>query len=788
MNKLRKYEKVLELPKVLNMLANEAYCDETKEKALDILPSYSYEETISLLKETEDAYILIARFGSPSFGRIQNIVNAMVRARSGGILTMAELLKVGEALRVFRSVREWRSKSQGVETSLDTYFNKIIPNKYFEDKINSSIISEDEMADTASPNLADIRRKIRSASSRVRSQLDKIIRSSRYQKYLQDSIITIRDGRFVVPVKSEYRNEIQGLVHDTSASGATVFIEPISVVETNNDIKILLSQEKDEIEKIIAELSKQAGDFSETIINSYKSIIKLDLVFAKAQLAYKMKASVPIINQEGKINLKRARHPLIKNDKIVPIDINLGNEFDVLVITGPNTGGKTVSIKTIGLFVLMAMCGLMVPASDNSQISVFNKVLVDIGDEQSIEQSLSTFSSHMINTIEIINESDQNSLVIFDELGAGTDPTEGAALAVAILETIREKGSKIAATTHYSELKEYALKTEKVENACCEFDVNTLKPTYKLLIGIPGSSNAFEISKRLGMGNDVIEKAKLFIADDKNRFEEIIKTIEKTKNNLDKDKQETANLKIEAMELKNEAERQRNKINNEAQREIEKAKEKAAQMLRKASMQVDELLDQLNEIKKNNSNSQEDRAKLKAALKDLEKTVDPINKKDNTDYKLPRKLKVGDSVLIFDIDKEAEVIEEEDSSGKVLVQAGIIKTRVPISNLRLIENKPKAKAINRGGRRNVKSIADREASLSIDLRGKTALEAIIELDTFIDNAMLSNVNQITIIHGKGTGVLRKEIQSHLKRHPSIKSYRLGVFGEGEAGVTIAELK
>ncbi len=787
MNNKRKYEEILELPKVLNMLSNQAHCERTKEMALSILPTYSYEETLTLLNETNDAHMLIARFGSPSFGMISDITNSAARAKSGGMLTMGELLKIGEALRVFRSIKEWKARCENVETSLDIYFEKIIPNRYFEDKIISSILSDDEMADTASQALADIRRKIRSASSRVRSQLDKMIHSSKYQKYLQDPIVTIRDGRFVVPVKSEYRSEIAGLVHDTSASGATVFIEPLSVVETNNDIKVLLSKEKAEIERILTGLSSEAGDFSVSIITSYNATLDIDLILAKAQLAYKMKASLPIINNEGKINLIKARHPLIKDDKIVPININLGDKFDTLVITGPNTGGKTVSIKTIGLFTLMAMCGLMIPASDNSSISIFDKVLVDIGDEQSIEQSLSTFSSHMTNTIEIIKEADHNSLVIFDELGAGTDPTEGAALAMAILETIKEKGSKIVATTHYAELKEYALQEDRVENACCEFDVNTLKPTYKLLIGIPGSSNAFAISQKLGMEKYVVDKARSFIADDKNKFDEVIKTIEATRNQLEEEKQEALKLKIEAQKIKEESIKQYEKIKSLAQSEIDAAKQKASRMLDKATLQVNELLEQINKIKKNNNVSQEDRTLLKAKLKELQNTADPIEKKNLGDYKLPRKLKKGDTVLICDMDKEAEVLEEPDSSNKVLVQAGIIKTRVNLSNLRLIE-KPKTKVTSQRGRRNVQSISQRSANLELDLRGKNALDAIIDLDYFIDNAILLNVSQLTVIHGKGTGVLRKEVHAHLKKHPAVKSYRLGVFGEGEAGVTIVELK
>lgn len=788
MRQLNKHEKTLELPKILKMLSEEASCEETKEKAMQIIPYYSFEEAEKSLQKTSEAHMLVGRFGSPFFGKMKPIEHFLIRAQSGGMLTMGELLKIGEALRVFRSLKEWRNRSKGTKTSLDFYFESIHANKYFEEKIQTSIVSEEEMADNASPELSTIRRKIKASCAKVRQQLDKIIHSSTYQKFLQDPIITMREGRFVVPVKSEYRGEVAGLVHDTSSSGSTVFIEPMSVVTINNEIKVLQSKETAEIERVLFALSGEAGNFAESMINGYHAAIALDLVFAKANLAYRMKATLPRMNETGRIVLKKARHPLIDKDKIVPIDITLGIEFDTLVITGPNTGGKTVTLKTIGLLTLMAMCGMLVPSGEESELSVFNCILSDIGDEQSIEQSLSTFSSHMINIIGIMKQADSGSLVLLDELGAGTDPVEGAGLAMAILESLREKCAKIVATTHYAELKEYALKTEKVENACCEFDVETLRPTYRLRIGIPGRSNAFAISERLGLNAQTVEKAKRFVSAEKNQFEEIVSKLEKTRQELEQEREQVQALSAEARKAEQKAKEESEKIRKQAQNEIEQAKRKARELLDRTRAQTDALLEELSEIRKKNKQlSAEEKTRLKAGIRELENTVDPIERKNQEEYRLPRKLKVGDTVLIFDIDKKATVLEKEDQSGNVMVQAGIIKTRVPVSNLRLLDEKL-AKATPQRMTRTVQSRANRNVQTELDLRGKTALEAILELDQFIDHAQLSGVDQLTVIHGKGTGVLRKEVQAHLKNHPAVKSFRLGVFGEGESGVTIVQLK
>ena len=692
-------------------------------------------------------------------------------------------------MRIIRSVKEWHSKFASMETTLDGYFSGLVSNKFLEEKITNAIISEDEISDKASSTLADIRRKIRTASSKAREVLDKIIHSTQYLKYLQDAIVTQRDGRYVVPVRSECRGNVPGLVHDTSASGATVFIEPMGVVQANNDIKLLRSKEDDEIERILFELSANAGDFADAIITSYKNLAILNFVFAKANLAYNMRASMPIMNDRGIVDLKQARHPIIDKDKVVPVDIVLGKNFDTLVITGPNTGGKTVTLKTLGLLTLMAMCGLLVPCADNSELSVFRRVLVDIGDEQSIEQSLSTFSAHMTNIIQIIKLANSGSLVLIDELGAGTDPVEGAALAISILEKLRDKHAKIASTTHYAELKEFALRTEGVENACCEFDVTTLRPTYRLLIGVPGKSNAFAITKRLGMDDEIVERAKELVSSESRQFEDVVGTLEKRRQSLEKQIENANRLTAKANTEKQKAENEIRRAKENAEREIERAKQEAQRIISRTRAQADALVEELDKARKAKDISAEARAKLKKNLNTMENNADPVMKKqsDGEKYKLPRPLKVGDSVLIFDIDKNATVLAPPTKDGMVLVQAGIIKTRVKIDNLRLIKEK-KQQPPQYSAKRNVHSTLDVRPTTEVDVRGETAFDAIMIVDKAIDNAVLMNINQLTIIHGKGTGVLRREIQSFLRTHKAVKSFRLGVFGEGESGVTIVELK
>lgn len=782
---MNRHYKTLELDKILQMLADETAIAEAGENALKIEPAATLDKTELLLTQTEDAHILIGRFGAPSFGGIDNVTNALRRAEAGGGLNTSELLSIARALRVIKGVRDWRSKCAGISTSLDGYFNVLYTNPNLHDRITTCIIGADEIADGASRELSDIRRKMRIASSKAREALEKIIKSTTYQKYLREAIITQRDGRYVVPVKQEYRNMVAGLVHDTSSSGSTVFIEPMGVVNANNDIRVLQGEEEKEIERILYELSGLCAGCASEIIDSYKTLVELNLIFAKAHLAYKMKAVRPKMNDSGIVELKNARHPLIPKDRVVPVDVSLGERYDTLVITGPNTGGKTVCLKTTGLLTLMAMCGLMIPAADNSRLSVFRRVLVDIGDEQSIEQSLSTFSAHITNIIGILKLTNRSTLALIDELGAGTDPVEGAALAVAILEKLRERGAKIAATTHYAELKEYALKTQGVENGCCEFDVKTLRPTYKLLIGIPGKSNAFAISKRLGMEDEVIERAKLLTSSESRQFEDVVESLEESRQELSEEIEKARAATLDAQAKQAEAEKALERAKADAKREIDYAKQKAQELTAKTRAQAYALIDELEKAQKEKRYQAEEKAKFKSGLKALEETADPIQNAEKSDYKLPRELKIGDNVLIFDIDKKAVVLEKPEK-GTVLVQAGIIKTRVKLNNLRLLEEKNVSvqKRRERTFTKNVRSSSTNE----IDVRGQTADEAVLNVDQALDGCVMSNIHMLTIIHGKGTGVLRTEIQKFLRHHKAVKSFRLGTFGEGESGVTIVELK
>lgn len=792
----------LELPKVLELLAAETTCADAAEAARALTPSPYLAEVQARLNETEAAYRLIAGFGTPSFGQLKNTTNALRRADAGAVLSPRELLQIAETLRVIRSLSEWRSHCAGIETCLDDRFNSLTPNKYLEEKITATLTSEDTLADNASPLLADIRRKMRAAAQRVRDQLDKMVRSPAYQKLLQDPIITIRDGRFVVPVKAEHRGEVPGLVHDTSASGSTVFIEPMSSVEANNEIRVLESKEKAEIERILAELSAETGSFADAIIANYEILIDLNLLFAKARLAYSMKSVMPRLTDDGHVVLRRARHPLIDQKKVVPIDVELGGKFDTLVITGPNTGGKTVTLKTVGLLTLMAMCGLMPPVDDGSTLSVFRHVLVDVGDEQSIEQSLSTFSAHMTNIVRILGTADERSLVLIDELGAGTDPVEGAALAIAILEQLRHQGARIAATTHYAELKAYAIRTDGVENGSCEFDVATLRPTYRLLVGVPGRSNAFAISRRLGIAEELVERAAAMVSAENRRLEDVVTNLEERRQALEtalakaRDEQQRATRSAEA------AEKKQRELEQQREKELEAAKEQARRLVEKARAEADALIAELDDLRRQknaadfSARTGEAKSRLRQRLNQLENEIDPVTARRQAGYTLPRALKAGDDVLIIDIDKKGVVLSPADNSGMVEVQAGIIKTRVALSNLKLLDKDgrtmkhPNDKSKTRRATPTVglPSRVDRAATTELDLRGQMTEEALLELDRFIDNAVLMNIEHLTVIHGKGTGALRNAVQQHLRSHPSVKSFRLGVYGEGETGVTIIELK
>lgn len=797
MNSFDKHAKSIEFDKVLERLAEFTSCDDARYNALHLKPESNLDLARALLSQTADAHMLLARFGGPSFGGLKNVNNALSRANAGSVLNTKELLDIGGVLRAIRTLSQWRASNAGVQSVLDPLFNALSPNKFLETAIFNAIISEEEISDNASPTLADIRRKIRRQEAKVREQLEKFSRSQVHSKYLQENIITQRNGRYVVPVKNEYRNEVAGLVHDTSASGATVFIEPMAVVEANNEIRVLQTKEREEIERILAELSAAAGDFAQSIKDSYECALELNLIFAKAQYAYKIKAAPPILNDKGIVNLRAARHPLIDPKKVVPVDIMLGKDFDTLVITGPNTGGKTVSIKTLGLLSMMAMCGLMIPAGDRSEISVFDKILSDIGDEQSIEQSLSTFSAHMTTIIDIFNEADEKSLILIDELGAGTDPVEGAALAIAILESLHFKGAKIAATTHYAELKAYALETPRVENGCCEFDVATLRPTYRLLIGVPGKSNALAISEKLGLDMSVINRATELVSSENKAFENVVDKLEETRRRMEDEYGRAKQLSDRADKEKADAEKLKEEIAVLREKELEKARSQALKVVEQAKREAYALMQELDKLKKEQQKTKDAaelarRAKslVKKGIESIDSAADPIIgiEDDDKDYVLPRPLVTGDTVIIRDIAKTAKVLSPADKNGNVEVQAGSIKTRVKLSNLKLCENAPKKKETKSTARLQGDSRLNMAASTRLDLRGMTVDDCLIELDRFIDMGLRTGLNEFTIVHGKGTGALRSAVTRYLKASPYVKSSRLGVYGEGEDGVTIVVLK
>lgn len=790
---MNKNHKTLELDLILEKLAAECSCDDAKYLARGLKPAGDMAEVEMLLQQTQDAFSLLARFGGPSFSGLKNVNNPLHRAAAGGSLNPKELLDIAYCLRALRTLDEWRNHSSGVKTSLDFFFEGITSNKYLETKILSCIISEEEIADKASDTLFDIRKKIRSKENSIREKLDSLIHSSHYQQFLQEAIITQRNGRFVVPVKAECRGNVPGLVHDTSSTGATVFIEPASVVDANNDIKVLQGKERDEIMRILYELSAESGDFAESIKHSYESAIRLNLIFAKAHLAYKMKATKPILNNEGIIYLKKARHPLIDPKKVVATDIALGDEYDTLVITGPNTGGKTVSLKTLGLLTLMTMCGLLIPVADRSRVSVFNNILVDIGDEQSIAQSLSTFSSHMVNIIDIMKKADDKSLILIDELGAGTDPVEGAALAVSIIEALREKGAIIAATTHYAELKAYALDTPGVTNGCCEFDIETLCPTYKLLIGVPGRSNAFAILKHLGMTQDVIDNAKAIVGSDNRDFEAVLEKLEASRHALEEERKIAEEMTERARKIEEKAQSEMDKIETLKARELDKAKREAQKLIDAAERKSSQFLLELDKLKKEQTSSnateiaRKTRRAVKAQMGEMDDLINPNELADNWDYdyKLPRNPVPGDRIVIKGIG-EGEVLEFKNNN--VFVKSGLLKTRVKLSDIMILD-KPKKKPVKT--QHNVyrtSSRADADVKTEIDMRGETVDEALSELGLFIDRCVLNNIEEIRIIHGKGTGALRSAVTDYLKTHPNVSEYRLGRYGEGENGVTIAKLK
>ena len=791
---MNKHHTALELDKVLSRLGEFTSCEDAREQAENLIPESNMSLVQALINQTADAHMLMAKFGAPSFGGLKNVNNALSRANAGSVLNMRELLDIAEVLRVIRSLSQWKERNSGVTTSIDTLFYTLSPNKFLEDKITSAIISEEEMSDNASPELYNIRRKIRAASSKVRDHLDKMTKSQHYQKYLRDSIVTMRGGRYVVPVKIEHKGEISGLVHDTSSSGATVFIEPAAVVEANNEIKVLQGKERDEMERILCELSVEAGGFYEGIKASYECAVELNIIFAKAKLAYEMKATVPTLNDEGIINLRKARHPLIDPKKVVATDIMLGKDFDTLVITGPNTGGKTVSIKTLGLLSLMAMCGLMLPVGDRSEISVFDNVLADIGDEQSIEQSLSTFSAHMVNIVSMLDSVTDRSLVLFDELGAGTDPVEGAALAVALLEHIREKGAFCAATTHYAELKAFALETDGVVNASCEFDIETLKPTYKLVIGTPGKSNAFAISGKLGLDKHIIERASALVNSDDKRFEYVIEKLEHTRIESEKYREELKRSKEEFDAYRTSSEKQIRQELEKAKAESERAQEKARQTIEGARASVEFVLAEIEKLRKRKA-AEMSAEELLEAKRRMRRSLDESDSKYNSiedyseqeEYVLPRALVKGDNVKLRNIGKAGVLIDNPDKDGNCRVKVGGITTRTNIKNLKLLSDKDIKKEKNSQSKGSVRKSAASAFSPELDIRGQLGEDGWYLTDKYIDDAIIAGIKTVHIIHGKGTGALRNYLWSMFKTDKRLKSFRLGRYGEGDGGVTVIEL-
>ncbi len=794
---MNKYYKKLELDKILELLAEQTSSDSCRDKALKLSPSFDEAEIRRELQKTNDAFTLSAKFGTPRFRRIKDISFSLRRCKSGSALSFRELLDVADILRETNMLCDWFGQCESIENSLSEYFRELYPIKDLEQRISESIISEEEMSDAASPELASIRKRIVRQGMNIREQLDKLIKSRSTQKFLQEAIVTMRDGRYVVPVRSEYKNEVSGLVHDTSATGQTFFIEPMSVVEANNEIRVLKSREQAEIERITQELSARVGENADSIANNFRVAQILELYFAKANLGAKMRGVAANIVSEPRISLHQARHPLIDQNSVVPITVELGGAYSSLMITGPNTGGKTVAIKTIGLLTLMTMCGLMIPAGDGSEVGIFGGIYVDIGDEQSIEQSLSTFSSHMVNVVKILSLADDRSLVLIDELGSGTDPVEGAALAVSILSTLREQGAKVAATTHYQEVKMYALQTEGVENASCEFDVNTLKPTYRLIVGVPGKSNAFAISQRLGMPDYVIDRAKELVSTENKRFEQVVDALEKSRQELEALKESAAISERNAKMTESELKQKLSDLEQQKEKELESARQRAMSIVEETRFRSNQLLNELEELKKVKDKEalrqglSAAKGKTNSALNRMQDDANPVVQRHIDSYVLPRPLKAGDTVMLADTRKEGVLMTVPNMSGTCYVQVGMMKIKTNQKNLRLVENKKKQqpqKSVGGSVKKQVTSNMNRRGGMELDIRGMMSDEGVLEVERFIDGAQLSGISTVVIIHGKGTGALRAAVQQSLKTNPAVKSYRQGAYGEGEAGVTVVELK
>ena len=789
--------RTLELPAVLEVLAQKAVSEAARERCRKLYPSSDLDEVRRLLDETDAARTRLGLYGSPAFSGVKDVSAALTRADHGGMLNTRELLDIAGLLTASRRVSEYDRDRQGEATVLDHYFSALHTNKYLEDRIRGAILDEETIADTASPELADIRRKMRVAATKGRQILQRIISSPSYAKVLQEALITQRDGRFVVPVKAECKGSLPGLVHDISSSGATLFVEPMGVVQANNELKELQAREEREIERILRQLSADCGDQMENILYDYDILVHLDVIFARAQLSYQMSAARPEVRRRGGIVLRRARHPLLDPAKAVPISVELGQQFDTLVITGPNTGGKTVTHKTLGLLCLMAQCGLHIPADDGSVVRVFDRVLADVGDEQSIEQSLSTFSAHMANIVQILQQADEQSLLLFDELGAGTDPVEGAALAIAVIQEVRSRGALTAATTHYAELKTFAMTTAGVENASCEFDVQTLRPTYRLLIGIPGKSNAFAISRRLGLDEHVIEAARAQMDSESVRFEDVLTQLEEKRQRLERAQSEADRLWQQREEDARKARTFREQMEKAKENARSKGEAEAKRIVREAQAKVDAIFAELDELRRQQQKRadfqqmNDARANVRRGLNEAEALV-RSRESDSEPIPAPsRPIRVGDQVELPGVNRAAEVLTV-NADGSLVLQAGKMKMTVKHGQVRLLETaeeiQKKKKQQSRAQSSSPKiQLASRAAS-ELDIRGYETLEAESVVDNYIDSAVMAKLGSVTIIHGKGTGALRKAVHEILRRNKAVKSFRLGRYGEGEAGVTIVELK
>ena len=792
--------KTLEYDKILSLLAAAAQTTGARDMALSARPEDDPVRVARLQQETADAKSLTEHHGTPSFGMVKDISDSVERAGKGAMLTPRELLDVADLLSSASSMHAYSARRDIRLGILAERFSRIYPNQPLEREIRRCILSEDSISDDASPKLSDIRRAIRNTNAKIRDTLQRFISSDSNNKFLQENLVTIRQGRYVIPVKTEHKGEVKGLVHDTSSSGATLFIEPMAVVEANNELRELESAEKKEIERILYTLSAQSADFGNALLHNYRAINEIAYIFARAELSYRMRATAPILSEDGEINLKAARHPLLRSAKIVPIDIRLGGEFDTLVITGPNTGGKTVSLKTLGLFTLMAQTGLQIPAADESKLRIFSSVHADIGDEQSIEQSLSTFSAHMTHIVSILDQCDENSLVLFDELCSGTDPTEGAALAVAIIEEVRKKGALCAATTHYSEMKVYALETDGVCNAACEFDVTTLAPTYRLILGAPGKSNAFAISTRLGLDNAIIRRASRLIDADSKRFEKVIEKLEENRIETEKKLTEAEELRASYEALLKETEEKLQKKVAEAEKERDRATEQARRIIEGARATSDYVMAELEKAKKAKETAEfaqkmeEARNNIRRSMRESSETVNPVITRTAEDYVLPRPLKKGDEVVIISLNQKGVVMATADKQGLYAIKAGILQTRVPESDLMLAEDalpttgKKEKKRPAASGKAGKTSALIRDFASELDIRGMNGDDGWFTVDRYLDTAKMAGVHSVRIIHGKGTGALRKALWNCFQKDPRIASYRYGQYGEGDLGVTVIELK